>query len=144
MRDEDDGLSDLGVQAEELLLQAFTGDRIECSEGLVHQHHGWIRGHRPGQPDPLLLPARKLSRIPIAIVNRVQPDELEQLAHPRVHPRLRPPQESRHRRNVVRNAHVRKESYVLDHVADPAPELDHLQAADATAVHQDVALGDLD
>ena len=144
MGDEDHCLADLGVQAEELLLQPFTRDRIQCSEGLVHQHDGRIRGHRPGQSDTLLLPARKLSGVPIGIVNRVQPDEHQQLAHPAVDPRLRPAQEARDRRNVVGNAHVREQSDVLDHVADPAAELDHLQAADAPAVHQDVAVGDLD
>ena len=47
-------------------------------------------------------------------------------------------------RDVVRDGHVRKEPDLLDHVADPAAELDRGEPAHAAAVDPDVALVERD
>ena len=43
-------------------------------------------------------------------------------------------------RDVLADRHVREEPDLLDHVADPAPQLDDREVADAAAVDPDVAL----
>ncbi len=55
--DEEDRLPDLGLQPEELVLQSLAVDRVDRAEGLVHQHHRWVGGKRPRDPDALLLAA---------------------------------------------------------------------------------------
>ena len=47
-------------------------------------------------------------------------------------------------RDVVRHGHVREEPDLLDHVADPAPELDDVLVADARPVDRDVTRVELD
>src|SRR5581483_3861945 len=98
---------------------------------------------RAGEPDPLPLPARELRRV-AAGVARVEPDELEQLRDARADPRLLPAEQAGHGRDVVADRHVREEADLLDHVADPAAQLDGRQVADAAAVDADVALVEVD
>ena len=50
-----------------------------------------------------------------------------------------PAEEPRHRRDVLADRHVREEADLLDHVADPAAQLDEGQLADAAAVDPDLA-----
>ena len=76
--DEEDGLADLGLEAQELVLQALAVDRVDRAEGLVHQHHQGVRGERPRHPDPLLLAAGELRRVAVGEVG-VEADQLEQL-----------------------------------------------------------------
>ena len=76
--DEEDGLADLRLQAEELVLQALAVDRVDRAEGLVHQHHQRVRGQRPGDADALLLAAGELGRVAVAELG-VEPDQLQQL-----------------------------------------------------------------
>ena len=63
--DEQDRLADLGLEAEELVLQLLAVDRVDRTEGLVHQHHAGVRRERTGDADPLLLAARELGRIAV-------------------------------------------------------------------------------
>ena len=76
--DEEDGLADLRLQAEELVLQALAVDRVDRAEGLVHQHHQRVRGQRPGDADALLLAAGELGGVAVAELG-VEPDQLQQL-----------------------------------------------------------------
>ena len=76
--DEEDGLADLRLQAQELVLQALAVDRVDRAEGLVHQHHQRVRRQRPGDADPLLLAAGELRRVAIGEVG-VEPDQGQQL-----------------------------------------------------------------
>jgi hypothetical protein len=66
--DEHDGLLDLGLQPEELVLQPVAGDRVDGTERLVHQHDVRVGAHRPGHPDPLALPAGELLGVPVAVL----------------------------------------------------------------------------
>ena len=78
MGDEEDGLADLRLQAEELVLQALAVDRVDRAEGLVHQHHQGVGGERPGDADALLLAAGELRRVAVGELG-VEADQLEQL-----------------------------------------------------------------
>ena len=76
--DEEDGLLDLRLEAEELVLEALAVDRVDRAERLVHQHHQRVGGERPGDADPLLLAAGELRRVAVAELG-VEADQLEQL-----------------------------------------------------------------
>src|ERR1035437_1140171 len=64
--------------------------------------------------------------------------------HPGLDPLAVPAQQTRHCGDVVTDREVREQADLLDHVADVAPELGRSAFADALAVQQDVALGDVD
>ena len=64
--DEEDGLADLRLEAQELVLEALAVDRVDRPEGLVHQHHQRVGGERPGDADALLLAAGELRRVAVA------------------------------------------------------------------------------
>ena len=58
--DEHDRLAQVGLQLEQLVLQALAHDRVDRAERLVHQQHRRVRGERPGHADALLLAAGEL------------------------------------------------------------------------------------
>ncbi len=55
--DEEDRLLHLGLEAQELVLEALAVDRVDRAERLVHQHHAGVRGKRARHAHPLLLAA---------------------------------------------------------------------------------------
>ena len=63
--DEEDRLAQLGLEAQELVLQALAVDRVDGAERLVHQHHPGVGGQRAGDADALLLAARELGRVAV-------------------------------------------------------------------------------
>ena len=143
VRDEDDGLADLGVQAQEVVLQAVAGDRVDRAEGLVHEHDRLAGGHRAGDADALALAAGELARVALGVA-LLEADELEQLADARPDALLVPTQQPRHRPDVVLHAHVGEQPDLLEDVADPAAQLGQVEAAHALPADGDVALGDVD
>lgn len=72
MRDEHDGLAQFALQSQDFGLQVLPDHRVHCAERLVHQQDRRIRRQRAGHPDPLLLPAGQLRRIPVGQL-RVEP-----------------------------------------------------------------------
>ena len=76
--DEDDRLADLGLQAQELVLEAVAVDRVDRAERLVHQHQRRVGGERAGDADALALAAGELRRVALGHLLR-QPDQVEQL-----------------------------------------------------------------
>ena len=115
--DEHDGLAEFVLQPDELVLQLRPDHRVDRGERLVHQHHRRIGGQRPGDADPLLLPAGKLGRVPLAH-RRVQADPGEQFAGggPGLPPALA--LQDRDGGDVVQHRAVREQAGVLDDVAD--------------------------
>jgi len=75
--DKNDRLPDLALNAQQLVLQIFAGDRVDGAKGLVHQHDRGISRHRSRQSDALLLPARQLPRVALPVFGRRQIHELE-------------------------------------------------------------------
>ena len=61
MGDEDDGLAELRLQLDELLLHLVTDERIQCRERLVHQHDLCVCRKRAGETPVLLHSAGKLA-----------------------------------------------------------------------------------
>ena len=61
--DEHDRLADLGLQAQELVLEALAVDRVDRAERLVHQHQRRVGGERAGDADALALAAGELRRV---------------------------------------------------------------------------------
>ena len=122
--DEDDGLADLAVQAQEVVLQALARDRVDRAERLVHQHQRRVGRHRPRDADALLLAAGELAPgSACRSLVRIEPDELEQLARARADPLPSPAEQPRHGADVVLDRHVREQADLLEHVADPASQL---------------------
>src|SRR5207253_655735 len=78
--DEDDGLPQLLLEPEELVLEAGPDDRIDRAEGLVHQHQRRVRRECPRETHALALAPGELGRETPPILVRVETDELEQLS----------------------------------------------------------------
>ena len=79
--DEHDGLAELALQPQELVLELLADDRVDGGERLVHQHHRRVGGERPRDADALLLAAGELGRVAVGEC-RVEADPLEQLRRP--------------------------------------------------------------
>jgi hypothetical protein len=141
--DEDDRLAQARLEAQELVLQALAGDRVDRAERLVHQQQRRVGGQRARDADALLLAAGELRGIAVAHLER-QPDELEQLVDALADALLVPAEHARQRGDVVGDRAVREQADVLDRVADVAPQLVDRAVVDAAAVDQDLAVGDLD
>ena len=134
----------VALEIEELLLEPLTGHRVDGAERLVHEEHRWITTEGPGHAHPLALAPGKLVRKAPGVLLRVETDQLEQLLHPRVDPLLLPAEEAGHGGDVVGHPAVRKQSTLLDHVADTPAQLDRVHLQDVDPVDQDAAARGLD
>ena len=132
--DEDDRLAHLLVEAQEVVLEAVAGDRVDRAEGLVHQHDRRIRRHRAGDADALLLAAGELPGIAAQIARGVEADELEQFGGAGADALPRPAQQPRDRADVGLDGHVREQPDLLEDVTDAAPQLGQLELAHAASV----------
>ncbi len=141
--DEHDGLVQLGLEPQELLLQARTDDRVDRAERLVHQQHGRVGGERAGHADALLLPAGELEGIAVGHLE-VEPDPFEQLHRPVARLLPVPAEQQGHRRHVVDDLAVREEPRLLDDVADAPAQCRRVDGLDVDAVEEDVALRGVD
>ena len=118
--DEDDRLAHLLVQAQEVVLQPFAGDRVDGAERLVHEHDRRVGGHRPGHADALLLAAGELRRVAPQIALGIKADELEQLGGAVVDALLGPAEQARDRADVALDRQVGEQADLLKDVADAA------------------------
>ncbi len=143
MRDEDDRLAQLGLQAQELVLQPLAVDRVDRAEGLVHQHERGVRRQCPRHSHALALASRELRRIAALGLVGIERDEREQLVHPVADPRALPPEEPGDGGDVLGDRLVGKEPDLLDGVADLAAQLRRRAVAHAAVADEDVALGDV-
>ena len=75
-------LRTLGLQPQELVLEARAGDRVDGAERLVHQQHRRVGAERTGHAHPLALAAGELVGVAVAELRGVEPDQLEQLVDP--------------------------------------------------------------
>ena len=95
--DADDRLAQLALDREQLVLQPLAGDRVDGAERLVHQDHRRVGGEATGDPDALLLAAGELAGVAVAVLARVEADQLEQLVDPLVDAVLLPAEQLRAR-----------------------------------------------
>ena len=79
--DEDDGLVQQRLQAQELVLHLAADQRIERRERLVEEPEFRLDGERAGDADALLLAAGQLARV--VVLAALQADQLDDLARPR-------------------------------------------------------------
>src|SRR4029077_7859529 len=89
--------------------------------------------------DPLALTAGQLVRIPMAVLDRVEADESQELVDAIVYPSIIPVPQPRHRADVVADGHVRKEARALDDVAHLQTQLRGVDSMSVLAVDQDPA-----
>ena len=136
---EDDGLLEPGLQVDELLLEALPGHGVDGAEGLVHEQHRRIPAECPSHPDALALAAGQLVGESTPVASGVETDQLEQLTNPGVHPGLVPPEEAGDGGDVVGHAPVGEQTTLLDHIADPTPQLHRVHFEDIGPVDQDPA-----
>src|SRR6185437_6981986 len=80
------------VQAAVLGAEGVACDRIECPEGLVHEHDLWSRSERASHPDALPLSARQLSGHATQISAR-QINQIDQLLRADIDLLLMPPEQ---------------------------------------------------
>ena len=144
MGHEDDGFSHFPLDPQELILEALPRDPVDRPKWLVHQQHGRVGPERPGDADSLPLPTRKLMRISARVLSRIQANQLEELGDAPLDPRLIPAEEPGHSGNVIGDAHVRKQSYVLDDVAHPQPQGHGVDVGDVLLVMEDAPAGRFD
>ena len=77
VRDEHDGLAELALQSQQLLLQFGAHDRVDGAERLVHEQDVRVDRESPRDADALLLAARELAGVPIG-ERAVESDRVEQ------------------------------------------------------------------
>ena len=139
MGDHDGGQAQPVVQGAVGVAELQPGDRVQGAEGLVHQHDRRPRRQGPGQPHPLLLPARQRGRRAGGEGPR-QGHEVEQFVDPGGDIRLRPAQQPRADGDVLGHGHVREQADALEHIADaPAQQRSGL-AAHGTALEPHLSL----
>ena len=108
--DEHDGLAQLALQAQELVLQLLAHDRVDGAERLVHQHHRRVGGQRPGDADALLLAAGQLGRVALG-ERRVAGRPARAAPSPAARAfALSLAEQQRHGRDVVDDGAVREEA----------------------------------
>ncbi len=112
MGDEDGGEVDFALEAAQLAAQLGPNRGVQRGERLVEQHHPGIPGERPGQADPLPLPAGEL--LGQAVEEAV---EVEGLQPPGGPGRIGVDAEDR----LLPDRPPGYEAEALGHVAEPAP-----------------------
>ena len=122
VRDEDDGLVQLPLEAQEFVLELGADHGVDRAERLVHEQHRRVRGERAGHADALLLAAGELVRVALAGVGG-EADRLQELGRPRPRLPAAPAEQQRHGGDVVEDRAVREEPGLLDDVADGAAQL---------------------
>ena len=144
VRDEHDRLAQLLLQAQQLVLQPLAGDGVDGAERLVHQQDRRVGRQGPGHPDPLLLPAGQLPRVPVAVLLGVEVDEVEQLVDARGDAVLLPAEQPRHDRDVLGDRVVREQPRALDDVADATTQVVGVLVGDVLVADVDPTAGRLD
>jgi len=140
---EDDGLAEIVLQSQELVLELFSHDGIHGAERLVHEHHRRVGRQCPGHTDALLLAAGELCGIALGEAGR-QAHPLEQLKSPRLGPAPVPAEQHRDRGDVGNDGPVGKEAGVLDDIADSPTQLGLVHRRGVLVVDPDSATGWLD
>ena len=127
------------LQAQQLVLQALAGDRVDRAERLVHQQHRRVGGERPGDADALLLATGELAGVAVAVLRRVEADQVEQLVDALGDPLLVPLEQLGDHRDVGADREVREQPGALDDVADVAAQLVGVAVGDVVVADEDAA-----
>ena len=139
VRHEDDRRAERFVNVHDLILQCMPDDRVDGAERFVHQQQRRFCGECACHADPLLFATGKFAWIPRTVAPGIELDEFEQLIDAGGDPCAVPTQEHRHRRDVLRDRHVRKQAGGLNRVADASPQRDRIAAGDISTADDDRA-----
>jgi hypothetical protein len=136
--DEHDGLVEVALQPDRLLLEFGSHDRVDGAERLVHQEDVGVRCQPARDADALLLASRELARVAVRDV-AVESDGVEQLEGLLTCDLARHAVEHGHGGHVVDDGEMREQARVLHDVADRAAQCDGLAVENALAVDLDGA-----
>ena len=114
-------------------------DGVDRAKGFVEEHELGRGGEGAHEAHALLLTTGELGGVTVAEVTRLQVHELEQLIHAGVDAVAVPFEYLGHAGDVVGDGHVREQPGLLDHVPDPATQLDGVDLRDVPSVHHDGA-----
>ena len=142
--DEQDRLGEIRLEAQELVLESLPDDRVHGPEGLVHEHHGRVRGERAGHADSLALSARELRGEAVPMNGRIEADDGDELVDAFAATVLIPAQKTRDRGDVLADGLVREQPDLLDDVADGSAQIRDLAPGDVLAPDQDPTARRLD
>ena len=137
MGDEHDRLLHLGLEPQELVLEAVPCYRVDRTERLVHQHHRRVRSECTRDAHTLRLPTGQLLGVAVAVQIRLQADQIEQFVRPGGGPCSVPPEQARDRADVLSDRLVREEPDALDDVADATTQLRRVHIGDVLAIEDD-------
>ncbi|SLD20237.1 Uncharacterised protein [Mycobacteroides abscessus subsp. massiliense] len=142
MRDEDDGLVQLGLQPLHLGLQVVAHVGVNRTEGLIHQQDRRVGGQRTRHPDTLLLASGELRGIPGRQL-RIEPHPLQHFE--RGFPRRAPGFTAQHRHggHVVDHPLVGHQTGVLNDVSDAQPQLDRVHCPDIRPIDGQQSRGEI-
>ena len=107
----------LAVQVVQPPPELLADARVQRAERLVQQQDLRAGRQRAGKRDPLALPTRKL--VGVAVGERGQLDQLQQLVHPRALVGLRRVAHPEPERDVLPDGHVPEQRVVLEHEPEP-------------------------
>ncbi|MNI44240.1 hypothetical protein D3C73_986060 [compost metagenome] len=146
MRDEHDGLVQLGLQLQQLVLHFAADERVQRRERFVHQQDFGISGQRARQAHALLHAAGQLVRI--LVFETGQAHLFQPVARPLFTFGAAHALHGQAVRGVVQHGAVRKQAKALEHHAHLLLTEDFkvalVQADDVHAIDQDVAGAGLD
>ncbi len=132
------------MQPQKFILEIIPGNGIHCPKGFVHQHDRRIDRHGPGHTHALHLSPAKLGGIFAAGCLRIKADNLQQFVRPRLDLLLGPAVKTGHYGDIVSNCAMRQQPDLLDHIADPHPQLIRIRRPDVPAINHDRTGGGLD
>ena len=118
-------------------MRMMSGSSTNVCSRLVHEQDVRVRGERAGHADALLLPARQLAGVAVAVARRVETDHVEQFVRARGDALLVPLEQPRHDAHVVGDGEVREQRATLDDVADLAAQVVDLVVLDVVTVDRD-------
>jgi hypothetical protein len=121
------------LQSAKLLLHLRSRDGIERAERFVENQNSRIGRKRACNTDALSLSSRKLAGITRRKF-RAQSYESQQLSHARGDPLPRPVLNPRHERDVAFHGEMRKQTAILNDIADAAPKLNRIPVRSAGSV----------
>ncbi|MNK27808.1 hypothetical protein D3C87_461710 [compost metagenome] len=146
MRDEHDGLVQLGLKLQKLVLHFAADQRVQRREGFVHQQDFGIGGQGPRQADALLHAAGQL--VGILVFEAGQAHLLQPFARALLALGLAHALNGQAVRGVVQHRAVREQPEALEHHAHLLLAEDFqvalVQADHVHAIHQDVARAGFD
>ena len=146
MRDEHNRFVQAGLQLEQLILHFRSDQRVERTEGFVHQDHVRIRGECSGQSDTLFHATRKFIRVLLLVP--FQANFLEPFGCGLQGARLRLTTGQQCERGILECGFVRHQPEALkDHADFTAPQFAQaclVKFGDIDTIHHHFAEGRLD